>query len=191
MTSSGSKWESETGSLAQVAEPWRRSFEDFCLCLCCFSWEVFLRFFFGSYWGADPTRSKLMQEVDQATWQCGTTLAPWWPGCWYVLLKVVVKVRIQIGLSFFWPTYQRSSCWPQLGNFQLRGLMILMSSVSVELSGRESSESSANCCEVMSIMWSWSLSWSLSYSFVLSCKVGIQPKDYLEAESWNAPFVDH
>ena len=29
---------------------------------------------------------------------------------------------------------------------------ILMSSVSVELSGRESSESSANCCEVMSIM---------------------------------------
>lgn len=79
-----------------------------------------------------------MQEVDQATWQCGnTTLAPWWPRCWYVLLKVVVKVRIQIGLSFlFWPTYQQSSCWPQLGNFQ-RGLMILMSrSVSVELSGQ-------------------------------------------------------
>jgi hypothetical protein len=166
-TTRASRWHQVDPSGKAKREVWRKLqsrggevLRIFVFVCAVFSWEVFLRFFFGSYWGADPTRSKLMQEVDQATWQCGTTLAPWWPGCWYVLLKVVVKVRIQIGLSFFWPTYQRSSCWPQLGNFQLRGLMILMSSVSVELSGRESSESSANCCEVMSIMWS--LSWSLS-----------------------------
>lgn len=67
-TTRGSRWHQVDLSGKAKREVWRKlqSREGEVL-------RSFLGFVFACYWGADPTRSKLMQEVDQATRQCGSS----------------------------------------------------------------------------------------------------------------------